>query len=135
MRGSRGRERGSATIEFALALPILMMIVFGAVEFGLSLHRQQVITDAAREGARYGIVMSTPRPSGSEIMSVVNNYLSTAGWDANAASVTVTGAGGASGNDLTVRVDYPSSMAMLSKLVPGVPASITLRSVTVMKLE
>jgi Flp pilus assembly protein TadG len=128
-------EKGSAVVEFALALPLLMMIIFGAVEFGLGLHRQQVITDAAREGARFGIIMSTPRPSASEIAGIVNNYLSTAGWDPNQATVTVTGAGGASGNDLTVRVEYPSSFAMLSALVPGIPATITLRSVTVMKLE
>ncbi len=128
-------EKGSATVEFALALPLLMMIIFGAVEFGLGLHRQQVITDAAREGARAGIIMSTPRPSAGEIESVVNNYLSTAGWDPAEATVTVTGAGGASGSDLTVRVDYPSSFAMLSILAPGVPSTITLHTATVMKLE
>lgn len=135
MRPRRQGEKGSAAVEFALALPLLMLMVFGTVEFGLGLHRQQVITDAGREGARAGIIMSTPRPSASEIANVVNNYLSSAGWDPNEATVTVTGAGGASGSDLTVRVEYPSSFTMLSALVPGIPQTITLRSVSVMRLE
>lgn len=135
VRSTWQNEKGSAAAEFALTLPLLMLMVFGTVEFGLGLHRQQVITDASREGARAGIIMSTPRPSAGEIQNVVTNYLSTAGWDPDQATITVTGAGGASGSDLTVRVEYPSSFAMLSVLAPGVPSSITLHATTVMRLE
>lgn len=135
MRRRLRGQQGSATVEFALALPLLMVMLFGAVEFGLALHRQQILTDASREGARAGIVMATPRPTAGEIANVVTNYLATVGWDTNQASVTVTGAGGTSGSDLTVRVEYPTSLTMLSSLVPGIPATITLRGVTVMRLE
>jgi Flp pilus assembly protein TadG len=131
----RKSERGYATVEFALALPILLLVVFGAVEFGLAFHSQQVLTDASREGARAGIIMSTPRPSASQIQDVVRNYLSAVGWDTSKATITVTGAGGASGSDLTVRVDYPTTFTVLHKLAPGVPATITQHSTTVMKLE
>ncbi len=134
-RHVRHNQHGYATVEFALALPVLLLVLFGAVEFGLAFHSQQILTDASREGARAGIIMATPRPSASQIQTVVRDYLTAVGWDANKATITVTGAGGASGSNLTVRVDYPSTFTVLHKLAPGVPATITQHSTTVMKLE
>jgi uncharacterized protein (UPF0333 family) len=46
------RERGAAAVEFALVLPILMLIIFGIVDFGRMLNAQITLTEAAREGAR-----------------------------------------------------------------------------------
>ncbi|MBZ0258666.1 pilus assembly protein, partial [bacterium] len=45
-------ERGSATVEFALVLPILMLLLFGIIEFGRVLSVQHLLNTAAREGAR-----------------------------------------------------------------------------------
>ena len=50
---SRAGERGAAAIEFALILPILVILVFGVIEFGRVFNAQISITNAAREGARY----------------------------------------------------------------------------------
>ncbi|WP_338145193.1 TadE family protein [Cryobacterium mannosilyticum] len=52
-RRSTAGERGAAAIEFALILPILVILVFGVIEFGLVFNAQISITNAAREGARY----------------------------------------------------------------------------------
>jgi len=47
-------QEGAAMIEFAIILPLLLLFIFGIIEFSLALFNQQVITNAAREGARRG---------------------------------------------------------------------------------
>jgi Flp pilus assembly protein TadG len=49
---STPRDRGAAAVEFALLLPVLLLLLFGIVDFGLALNAQITITQAAREGAR-----------------------------------------------------------------------------------
>ncbi len=68
-------EQGAAVVEFAVVLPLLLLIVFGIVEFSFILYNQAMITNASREGARTGIIVQTPRKSTGEITTVVNNYL------------------------------------------------------------
>jgi Flp pilus assembly protein TadG len=52
-RGGRGaRDRGAAAVEFALCLPLLLLIVFGIIDFGRALNAQITLTQAAREGVR-----------------------------------------------------------------------------------
>lgn len=53
---SDNQVRGVAAVEFALVLPVLLFIFIGIVEFGIMLYDQAVITNAAREGARWGVV-------------------------------------------------------------------------------
>lgn len=45
-------DRGAAAVEFALLLPVLLLIVFGIIDFGRALNAQVTLTQAAREGAR-----------------------------------------------------------------------------------
>jgi Flp pilus assembly protein TadG len=45
-------DRGSAAVEFALVLPLLLLLVFGIVDFGRMLNDKIMLTEAAREGAR-----------------------------------------------------------------------------------
>lgn len=45
-------DRGATLVEFALLVPVLVMLLFGLVEFGVAYDRQQALTGAAREGAR-----------------------------------------------------------------------------------
>ena len=56
----RFSQRGASAVEFALILPLLIVLTFGIIEFGLLMYNQQVLTNAAREGARYGIVQTDP---------------------------------------------------------------------------
>lgn len=46
------RDRGAAAVEFALVLPILLLLVFGIVDFGRAYHEQVTLTHGAREGVR-----------------------------------------------------------------------------------
>ena len=57
-RGTAG-ERGAVAVEFALILPILLLIVVGTIEFGRVYSQVQVYNGAAREGARCAAVMAT----------------------------------------------------------------------------
>jgi Flp pilus assembly protein TadG len=47
-----GGDRGAAAVEFALVLPLLLILIFGLIDFGRALNEQIVLTQAAREGAR-----------------------------------------------------------------------------------
>lgn len=65
-------ERGAAAVEFALILPLLILLVFGIVQFSLAYNRQQGLHAAAREGAR---IASLPQTTQSEITSRVTSSL------------------------------------------------------------
>jgi Flp pilus assembly protein TadG len=47
-------ERGAALVELAMVLPLLLVVIAGIVDFGFAFQRYEVITNAAREGARLG---------------------------------------------------------------------------------
>lgn len=51
-------EQGSQLLEFAIAIPVLLLLIFGAFDFGSAFATKQKLTNAAREGAR--IAVSTP---------------------------------------------------------------------------
>lgn len=67
-------EKGAAAVEFAIVLPLLVLIVFGTMEFSLLMFNKQVITNAAREGARKAIIYRNPPVSNAEISNVVYEY-------------------------------------------------------------
>jgi len=76
MKTMRNRK-GTAIVEFAILLPLLLVIIFGTIEFGLLMYNKQVITNASREGARAGIVqVKAPgsRPDKTAIKAVVDKY-------------------------------------------------------------
>jgi Flp pilus assembly protein TadG len=56
MLGSAGNEQGSALVEFALSIIILLTLVFGVIAMCLAIYAYHFISDAAREGTRYAIV-------------------------------------------------------------------------------
>jgi Flp pilus assembly protein TadG len=58
-RGRAGGERGAVAVEFALILPVLLMILMGTIEFGRVYSQFQVFNGAAREGARCAAVQAT----------------------------------------------------------------------------
>ena len=56
MRSKSSSQKGASAVEFALILPLLMLILFGIIEFSLLMYNKAMITNASREGARRGIV-------------------------------------------------------------------------------
>jgi Flp pilus assembly pilin Flp len=53
-------EEGAAVVEFALVVPILMLIIFGIIDFGRAFYTVNNIISAVREGARYGAILAAP---------------------------------------------------------------------------
>jgi hypothetical protein len=49
----RSGQRGAGLVEFAMVIPLLLLLLMGAVDFGRAFYTYIVITNAAREGARY----------------------------------------------------------------------------------
>lgn len=141
--GRRTREhgqKGAAMVEFAIVLPLLLVLVFGIIEFGLLLYNQQVITNASREGARYGIVSRTPRRTVGEIQGVVNNYtgshLVTFGTGTPTTSIVPNATAGAVfGDDLTVTVRYQYDFLVMPNFILALVGGKELQAVTMMKYE
>ncbi len=86
---ARKTERGIAALEFALILPLLLLVLGGMVEISLMLYDQAILTNASREGARAGIVLRQPKPSTADIEAVALNYATGALVSLGAASAPV----------------------------------------------
>ena len=69
-------ERGAELIEFALVLPLLLLVVLGIVDFGFLFQRMEVVTNAAREGARMAVL---PGYTAADVCDRVINYVQTGG--------------------------------------------------------
>jgi len=64
------RERGQGMVEFALLLPVLMLILMGFFDFGRVIYADSVVANCAREGARFGITFPEDP---ADIVTVVQN--------------------------------------------------------------
>ena len=140
-------QGGATAVEFALVLPLLLLLVFAILEFGLVLYNKAVITNASREAARYGVVMRTPKHTSDEIEQKALDYCSnflvslspsdTTDPTVSNPSVTVPipGAGGSFGQPLTVTVNYTFSGLGLGTLLSPLTGPITLTATTVMTNE
>lgn len=69
-------ERGAELIEFALVFPTLLLVMLGIIDFGFLFQRYEVVTNAAREGARVAIL---PGYSDADVQARVNQYLTSGG--------------------------------------------------------
>jgi Flp pilus assembly protein TadG len=104
-RPTRDRRRGTAAVEFALVAPLFVLLVFGMIEYGRMVMVQQLLVNAAREGARVGVLDGSSQTS---VTTAVNNYLSPAGI--TSATVTVdpsTPSSAAATAPVTVTVSVP----------------------------
>ena len=134
------REDGQSLVEFALILPIILILLLGIVEFGLILYNQHVITNASREGARYGIVVQNPRRTVAEIEGVVDAYcadhLVTFGSSTPTTTVTPDPTTGALfGDDLTVKVAFHYDFLVLPGFINSWMGGLDLGAHTTMKYE
>ena len=124
-------RRGIAAVEFALVLPVLLMLMFGIIEMGMAWYYKQMLVNASREGARVGILSDTG--SSSDVSTYVSNVLDGGGYPA-AYSVSSSGVGGSRGDLVTVRINSSYDFPVLSSLIPAI-GSVNLEAVTVMRHE
>ena len=76
-------QNGATVVEFAIIVIVLLIFIFGIIEFGLLLFNKQVITNASREGARAGIVSRADRFSASDPVNIeakVRQWSEDHGW-------------------------------------------------------
>ena len=66
-------RQGAAAVEFAVVAPVFILLIVGMVEVGRGLMVQQILTNAAREGARQAIMEGATK---SSVETIVTNYLS-----------------------------------------------------------
>jgi len=153
-------HKGAAAVEFAIVLLPLIILVFGAIEFGVLLYNQQVITNASREGARAGIVAAACKRIGLEddsiscmgetvnrtgIKTYVDNYSKSHLITFGATSIPLTTTipedpasadlDFGDGSTLTVTVTYDYSFLLIPNFIPGIQNPRTLTATTVMKYE
>jgi Flp pilus assembly protein TadG len=83
LRNRLRQERGAELIEMALVLPLLLLIVMGIFDFGFMFREMNVVTNAAREGARTGIL---PDYDDADIDARVQQYMNAAGIGVNCPS-------------------------------------------------
>ena len=72
----RRNERGAALIEAAITIPIILLIAVGIFEFGRAYQTWQVLTNAAREGARQAILIDK---TDADVQTTVQNYMKAGG--------------------------------------------------------
>lgn len=138
-----GSDRGAELVEFAMVMPILLVIFAGIVDFGLMLQRSEVVTNAAREGARLRVL---PGYEDADAIARVDAYLEDsigAGASAYANTVindqSIPAATGPAIQAKQVVVQYTTSYAILGPVMSFVGGSdfgqITLTGRASMRLE
>jgi len=132
----RSGERGSALIEAALTLPLLLLVSVGIFEFGRVFQTWQVLTNAAREGARIAVL---PGAASGDVQARVRQYLqdgqlggySSATINVDRAATIAVGAGTASASVVTVNYPYdfmvlnPVARLVVSNSSLGTPITIS----------
>lgn len=124
--GSRtGSERGAELLEAAVTIPLVLLVCVGIFEFGRAYQTWQVLTNAAREGARVGVIQGT---TDSAITTTVRNYMQNGQLPNYAtATVTITHTVPLTGSDTgtQVQINYPFTFIVLNPVVRLVAPSST----------
>ncbi len=131
-------QKGAAAVEFAIIAPLLFTIIFGICEFSLLLYDKAVITNASREGARYGILWGPNRPTDAEIEATVASYTSNRLITFGAMvspTTTISRSGTDPGDALTVTVVYNYDFLLLPNFVDTLSNVTTLSARTIMRME
>ena len=136
-------QSGASAVEFALILPILLLLVFGIIEMGFVLFDKAMITNASREGARAGILFRVSPVTEQEIKDVVDTYLGNAlitfAESANH-TVTVSPPNPGPGDNLKVTVAYTYTSLILPNLINSpvkqdFPREFNMIAETTMRME
>lgn len=135
----RGGDAGAELIELAMVMPILLFVFAAIIDFGFLFQRYEVLTNAAREGARLGVLPGYTVP---DVQARVQNYLNAAGLS-TASAINVTPAVETVGTNaiavLTVEVQYESPFSLVGPIAGMVGgsgwSSMTLKALSTMRVE
>ena len=131
-------NRGAAAVEFAIVLPLVLVLLFGIIEFSLILYDKAVITNASREGARQGIVFDSnltdlqkTEKAETVAMNYCQNMISFSSSSSPAVEAPIVN------GIMTVTVNYTYGFLLFPNLeFAGVTGGgIPISAVTVMRVE
>ena len=137
-------ERGAELIEFALVLPLLLLLVLGIVDFGFLFQRLEVVTNAAREGARIAVLAGYTT---ADVQDRVNDYMLEGGVpiapgnpvvNVNTVNLSVPSSPGTTISAKQVQVSYSHTYMFLSGLLQlfgGSFSSVPLKATSTMRAE
>ena len=135
--GGRRLQAGTSVVEMAIVLPLLLLLVFAIGDFGIAYTRWNSLTNAAREGARMGVVFRNPCDAATvttDIQNTVETFAASSGLDGPSIVTTVTGVCAATGTQLTVNSTVPYDYVALHALA-GFAPTLNLSAQTVMRNE
>ncbi len=115
-RTDRGNESGQALVEFALVIPIFLLLLLGVVEFARAWNIYEVITDAGREGARTAVV-DNPAFTEADVVSVIQAAGNRAGITIETSDVQIVGFRSGRGNSTSVRIEYDHELRWVGALL------------------
>lgn len=115
-------------------LPLLMILIFGIIELGGAWYAKQMLVNASREGARYGVLFSTSGVTDADVEVMVENILTNSSYPGTV-NVVSSGAAGTPGTLVQVDVTSQYTFPVLSSLVGISPDGVTLQASTVMRHE
>ena len=154
----RRGDAGAAAVEFALIVPILLILVFGIIDFGLAMYSQTMVGNAAREGVRTaslegtqlnaefavsqaltGIIGTKPLvvtdPSavayGFQVKCTIANGTWCTGWSANGGGTTPA----PQGATVSVTITYSYKWLTPIQIVKGIPSSLKITRTSTMVVE
>lgn len=133
MAARPGAEHGQTVVELALLLPIIVVLMFGALEVGRVFNTWIMVTQAAREGARAGAARCSSDPACSTTVATwVDDSL--AGLDPADRRWSMSPAPYTAGGTLQVQVEYDVRLVtpLVSDLLGGL---LTVQSQTSMRIE
>lgn len=112
---------GQALAEFAMVVPILLLLVFGIIEFARAWQTYQKLTDAAREGTRQAVIASWPAPTAQSVTDAVKASLARVALHPDSADVTPSIPGtevfpGQRGTPVTVKIEYRFHFILIGRL-------------------
>lgn len=126
MRRHTRREDGQAVVEFALIMPVLLLLLLGIVQFGTVFRDYIALTDAVRVGARQASVARTITPASQQVPTIVARVQKAAvNLDKNKMTITVDPVmingqpGWEAGGDVTVRATYPFKINLFGLVLFG----------------
>jgi len=136
MRRVRSDESGQAMVEFAIVLPLLLMLTIAVFEFGRAYHVYHAVTDAARLGARSAVV-AEPNTTQDSVYSIVRRALARSSIDTGSATITLSGWRAGTGTPATVTIQAPYQFVFLRPFMKwsSTDAALTLTSTFVMRNE
>lgn len=126
----RKNERGQAMVEFAIIVPILLVVLLGIMQLGIVYNNWVTLTDAARAGARKGAVCRSG--CSPDATTATTNAVKNSAADLNQSNLSVSvSSTWAQGSDVTVSASYPWSVNIMGVVV----ASGTMTATTTERVE